>query len=57
MYDVIAWIIIGSAIALVFLFFWWALCVIAGREDDVSEKYWKQYWEKENTKEEDDGEL
>ena len=56
MYDIIAWIIIGSAIALVFLFFAWALCVIAGETDDISEEYWKEYWGK-YTKEEEDGLL
>ena len=44
MFDIIAWRIIGSAIALVFLFFTWALCVIAGETDDNSEEYWKEYW-------------
>ena len=40
----IADIILWGSILLVFYFFVWAVCVIAGKEDDATEEYWKEYW-------------
>lgn len=49
--DTICWIVIGGAIAFVFGFFMWALCVIAKLSDDISEEYWNEYWGKDEMQE------
>ncbi len=41
--DIICWIIIGVAASLVIFFFVWALCVIAGKSDEISEECWREY--------------
>lgn len=41
--DIICWTIIGAVVSLVIFFFVWALCVVAGKSDEISEECWQEY--------------
>ena len=47
--DIICWIIIGLALLFV-VGMTFALCISAGRSDNIADEYWKEYWEKNNEK-------
>lgn len=46
MQDIICWIIIGLALLFV-VGMTFALCISAGRSDEITEEYWKEYLMKE----------
>ena len=48
--DVLCWIVIGGAIFIVALMFFWSLCSIAKLSDESSEEYWQKHFESEENK-------
>ena len=50
--DVLMWIVIGGAIFIVAIMFFWSLCSIAKLSDESSEEYWEKYLESEKEEEE-----
>lgn len=47
--DIVMWICIGGVI-LFFLFLTWALCVMASRNDYISDEDWEEFLRKEGYK-------
>lgn len=50
--DVFCWIVIGGAIAIVFVMCIWSLFEIARLSDESSEEYWNKHFGSEDRKDE-----